>query len=96
MDKWDEISAHQLFNYDDGLRELVLWLGYSDVRSSTQQMHVVMVKSAFAHAFFQGAHRDDGKMNVTSEKFYARKGMGTVQNLPRKQTLSNYSTSSHQ
>ena len=64
MDKWDEISAHQLFNYDDGLRELVLWLGYSDVRSSTQQMHVVMVKSAFAHAFFQGAHRDDGKMNV--------------------------------
>ena len=27
-------------------------------------MHVVMVKSAFAHAFFQGAHRDDGKMNV--------------------------------
>ena len=60
----DEISAQQLFNYDDGLRELVLWLGYSDVRSSTQQMHVVMVKSAFAHAFFQGAHRDDGKMNV--------------------------------
>ena len=55
-----------------------------------------MVKSAFAHAFFQGAHRDDGKMNVTSEKFYARKGMGTVQNLPRKQTLSNCSTSSHQ
>ena len=27
-------------------------------------------------------------MLVTSEKFYARKGMGTVQNLPRKQTLS--------
>ena len=121
MDKWDEISAHQLFNYDDGLRELVLWLGYSDVRSSTQQMHVAMVKSAFAHAFFQGAHRsstqqmhvamvksafahaffqgahrDDGKMNVTSEKFYARKDMGTVQNLPRKQMLSNCSTSSHQ
>ena len=39
-------------------------MGYSDVRSSTQQMHVAMVKSAFAHAFFQGAHRDDGKMNV--------------------------------
>ena len=64
MDKWDEISAQQLFNYDDGLRELVLWLGYGDVRSSTQQMDVVMVKSAFAHAFFQGAHKDDGKMNV--------------------------------
>ena len=44
----------RLTKYNNRLRELVMWLGENDVQLH-QKMRVVMVKSAFAHAFFEGA-----------------------------------------